>query len=817
MVLLAGGASKARAEYPALYQSGRFKLSTLDQFETRIRSLHPEFTIEVSRVESLQNGGKSFPGMTIETDGIKSGTRVVQKLTYIQEYPGLWKIILVDNKFCIRGKAINSSGDFEAGWKCEDDPFPIKGFLDVYILENEEVAIDLIQPAFKDPIVAIEAPKDQKQKQEVLKSLADVKKELDSLGTSMKVEQSLFQDINNPTPTPSVSIFVSGTMKNRMRVTQEFIYLIDGVQLRLKAVDGERCQFEESMNKDICEPANFQTSATPLPLKLLNSWEESGVEVAETLENPESEPEVRCGQLKSHMDKIMQVHFERSIFKSASVEEIKRFVSNFPMVADPMGLFLSSSEKQELLNAWQQDPEFEDKVTKLSAELKKGEKGECRQLNQWVNEINQLVLGQNGEVLQALNQMKEVKFSLEDFAGLAETPVQKKVLEKLSSVLDPKRVQVSEEQAVDVAAGKIRRYLNESLARLQDFEEFVVSAMAMQDVYSHLVVHPEGVQTSLTGFNKRLYFGVSIETGLSGRHYMAAVHPQVEKELGLRFGQEIKTFNGTEASTLSSQYLDRVLLDTKNSIDLVMLDGSQESEVVLTASEINPADQFFEIQVKRKARTWLTIKLKSFEAGVTQAILEQASAILDNEPIDGFELDLRNNPGGSIDEAVNIMSLFVKNRIVTYYRLGARNVAQLKAFHAKPHLFLDDTLPLIVKVNRKSMSSSEIVASGLQALKRSTTVGEKTFGKLVGQFYSPLVLENKKNTGLLLTSFEFYNVDGEALNGIGVTPDLVFQGEEGSDFYDGLGEAKNLKLEEMQEVERYDFEQMADSSAGQSL
>jgi len=132
----------------------------------------------------------------------------------------------------------------------------------------------------------------------------------------------------------------------------------------------------------------------------------------------------------------------------------------------------------------------------------------------------------------------------------------------------------------------------------------------------------------------------------------------------------------------------------------------------------------------------------------------------------GLVLDLRNNPGGVLNAAVEVSDAFLDSGLIVYTQ-GRIADSEMK-FSATPRRLLDGA-PLVVLVNGGSASASEIVAGALQDHKRAVIVGTRTFGKGSVQTILPL---NEK-TALKLTTARYYTPSGRSIQAEGVTPDIV--------------------------------------------
>ncbi len=806
-LILAGGASIAGTEYPATFQSGRFIISTLDQFEKRNAELHPELEIVKTPIDSIEYKDQTYNGFKISAEGVEKGNKIIQLITYVELFPGLWKLIYVENKVCIRS-SILEDGEMVQKWFCDEDPFPITGFHDLFLVTDKNVDIEAIQPAFEEPIERYQADVEVAAEDRIM-SLADLQKALAQVGSTMVHQGAEYRPALQPDakPQPAVEIYIEGVIEGDKTVKQTFTYVVEGDLLKLKEIDGVICWYVDSLEKEICDPVYVPTPASSVPMQLLNHEQLTGtvigVDVAAT---PQEVPKSRqCGALQDHFATILKVHFERSLFDASKPEEFDRFINNFPDTADPMGLLLSQQDKQRLLADFKSQPQYEDRRADLIEQFKAGRLGDCGWLVQFMEQLKGELLQKSSQVFQLLSSIQVNDYQVEGLPQSNLSPAQVRVLEKIPQVVPVALQTIQPKAAIDVALGRMKIYIERTLARMSDLEQFTVSAMAQQDDYSTMIAVAGDIAGTLNGHQEKKYFGLSVEIGFSQNHYIVRLHPAAQAQ-GLQLGDKVLRINGQEAQQMSTEEVDSVLLDTDHSIQLSIRQGGLEKAVNLQSTRLNPLRFYYQVSVQSiNDRVVLNIQMSSFEPGITKAIYDDVIKILQTQTVDAFVLDLRNNPGGNTDEAINVLSLFAKDRVVAFSKLGARHFSALKEYPAKAEFFIDDSKPLVVKVNHRTMSSSEIVASNYQALGRSLTVGGSTYGKLVGQFYIPISLQDQRQFGLLLTAFEFFNVKGQALNGIGVTPDYITEEVMTTPSDGGVGLGRDISSDQLPEVQLYDF------------
>ena len=161
----------------------------------------------------------------------------------------------------------------------------------------------------------------------------------------------------------------------------------------------------------------------------------------------------------------------------------------------------------------------------------------------------------------------------------------------------------------------------------------------------------------------------------------------------------------------------------------------------------------------------LYLRISSFDTKVTEDL---EKIIQENKNVKGLVLDLRNNPGGLLSQAIGVVDLFVDSGVIVSQK--GRNPEDEEKFEASS-LKTKTKLPLVVLVNEGSASASEIVSGSLQDHKRAIVVGEKTFGK--GSVQAVLPIDNERSENIKLTIAKYYLPSGRTIQATGVTPDVV--------------------------------------------
>tara|TARA_Y100001970_G_C14244451_1_gene867077 strand:+ start:867 stop:2000 length:1134 start_codon:yes stop_codon:yes gene_type:complete len=168
------------------------------------------------------------------------------------------------------------------------------------------------------------------------------------------------------------------------------------------------------------------------------------------------------------------------------------------------------------------------------------------------------------------------------------------------------------------------------------------------------------------------------------------------------------------------------------------------------------------------------LRLKAFNSNSSKQLFEKIKKLeKENNPL-GYILDLRNNPGGLLTQAINVTDFFLNEGEIVSTK-GRRSVENRRFFAKKGDKL--NGKPLIVMTNYGSASASEIVAGALKDHKRAIILGENTYGKGSVQSIIPL----SDGGGMRITVSKYYLPSGDSISEVGVSPD-IFVEEEGDNF-----------------------------------
>lgn len=160
------------------------------------------------------------------------------------------------------------------------------------------------------------------------------------------------------------------------------------------------------------------------------------------------------------------------------------------------------------------------------------------------------------------------------------------------------------------------------------------------------------------------------------------------------------------------------------------------------------------------------LRLRQFQEN-TADDLEAALKDLEDQDVEAIIMDLRSNPGGLLNSAVEVADKFLEKGKLIVYTEGRKSNQDMR-FVAHEE-FTHPNYPMVILVNHGSASASEIVAGALKAHSRAVLIGTQTYGKGSVQSVIPL----SDNSGLRLTTAKYYTPDGQSIHEKGITPDII--------------------------------------------
>lgn len=208
--------------------------------------------------------------------------------------------------------------------------------------------------------------------------------------------------------------------------------------------------------------------------------------------------------------------------------------------------------------------------------------------------------------------------------------------------------------------------------------------------------------------------------------------------------------------------------------------GTKVTIVILRKGEKAPLEfviyrQNIQIKAIRSSRKGniAYIKINSFseqaDVGTVNELKKLIAQMGGKNKIKGLVLDLRNNPGGLLDQSVKISDLFL-DKGMTIVSISGRNKTENKVYKDENNQSLIPGVPIAILINQGSASASEIVAGALQDNKRAVVLGNKSFGK--GSVQSLIPLGDRKGA-LKMTTALYYTPSGKSIQANGIEPDII--------------------------------------------
>jgi carboxyl-terminal processing protease len=259
---------------------------------------------------------------------------------------------------------------------------------------------------------------------------------------------------------------------------------------------------------------------------------------------------------------------------------------------------------------------------------------------------------------------------------------------------------------------------------------------------------------------------VTMEDGLI--KVVAPIDDTPAAKAGIRANDIITELNGEQVQGLTlNQAVEKMRgpVNTKISLTIRRKGVDKPLEVSITRAIIRVRSVRSHIEGGDVGYIRLTQFNEQTTEGLKKAIADIKAKVA-NDKLKGYILDLRNNPGGLLDQAISVSDAFLQKGEIVSTR--GRNAEETQRFNARSG-DLTGGKPVIVLINGGSASASEIVAGALQDHKRVTVVGTRSFGKGSVQTIIPL---GSGNGALRLTTARYYTPSGRSIQAKGITPDI---------------------------------------------
>ena len=320
---------------------------------------------------------------------------------------------------------------------------------------------------------------------------------------------------------------------------------------------------------------------------------------------------------------------------------------------------------------------------------------------------------------------------------------------------------------------KINREYIDEINQSESMDSAINGLLQSLDPYSSYMSPEilEEMQTETSGEFGGLGIEVSMEAGVV--KVISPIDDTPASKAGLKAGDYIVKINDTQVQGKSlSEAVDLMRGPVGSSIELTVRRRGEKK-----ALTFNITREIIEIQSVKSELLEENIgyiRLTSFNENSSDQIEKQIKKLKKNKNLNSFILDLRNNPGGLLNQAIRISDFFLENGEIVSTK--SRKKSDNRKWFAKKG-DITDGKTLLVLINYGSASASEIVAGALKDHKRAIVLGENSYGKGSVQSIIPL-----KNRGAIrLTVAKYYLPSGKSISEVGVRPDIEVN-EEGDDF-----------------------------------
>ncbi|MDA9697798.1 S41 family peptidase [Candidatus Pelagibacter sp.] len=320
---------------------------------------------------------------------------------------------------------------------------------------------------------------------------------------------------------------------------------------------------------------------------------------------------------------------------------------------------------------------------------------------------------------------------------------------------------------------KINKEYVDEINQAESMDSAINGLLQSLDPYS-AYMSPESfndMQTETSGEFGGLGIEVSMESGVV--KVISPIDDTPASRAGIKAGDYIVKINDIQVQGKSlSEAVDLMRGPVGSGIDLTIRRSGEKK--ALTFNIIREIIQIKSVKAELLESNIGYIRLTSFNENSGKQIKQEIQSFEKNKNVKSYILDLRNNPGGLLSQAVKISDFFLNNGEIVSTK--SRKQAENRKYFAKKG-DITNGKTLIVLINYGSASASEIVAGALKDHKRAILLGENSYGKGSVQSIIPL-----KNDGAIrLTVAKYYLPSGKSISEVGVSPDIEIN-EEDDDF-----------------------------------
>lgn len=273
----------------------------------------------------------------------------------------------------------------------------------------------------------------------------------------------------------------------------------------------------------------------------------------------------------------------------------------------------------------------------------------------------------------------------------------------------------------------------------------------------------QGMQETTSGE----FFGIGIEISQDENGILKVVAPIEDTpawKAGLKSGDLILEVNGEPSQDMSiTKAVSNIKGPKGTSVSLLILSkNDKDPREVKIIRDVIP---LISVKARLLDEGYLWVRLMRFSERTTDELYEKIGEFNKNNELKGIILDMRDNPGGLLDQSISVADAFMKEGVVVSIRGRGKDSREFNARYQDS----DIDVPMTVLINAGSASASEIVAGALRDQKRALLVGERSFGKGSVQNIIPL----NDGGAIKLTIARYFTPNGTSIQAEGIQPDIL--------------------------------------------
>ena len=310
----------------------------------------------------------------------------------------------------------------------------------------------------------------------------------------------------------------------------------------------------------------------------------------------------------------------------------------------------------------------------------------------------------------------------------------------------------------------VESYYVEPVTRKELIDNSIKGMIEQLDPHSTYLTPEDYKEMQVDTSGKFSGIGIEISMDQGRLTCVTPIEDTPADKAGMQSGDIILEIDGESTQDMTLMDAVKRIRGKKGStVKLLILhkDSNKPQEIAIVRGTI----PIVSVKTQSLEDGYLYLRLTKFHESTTKNMREKIAEYQKDHTLKGIVLDLRNNPGGLLGQAVSVTDTFVDDGIIVY--IQGKDKDNRKDFFAAKNTN-EITVPLVVLINAGSASASEIVAGALQDHKRALIVGERSFGKGSVQTIVPMA----DGSAIKLTTALYYTPNGRSIQAKGIEPDL---------------------------------------------